>query len=109
MNSEPLPNLDALSIGELRHLYETYRSASQLFGWRAGQPWANERPGGHILDSDADHCLRAMDVIFSEARRRNVSLSSMDADVMLEIWALRLADDPSEIAGAASYLGALAA
>lgn len=36
MRSDAMSNLDALSVGELRHLYETYRSASQLFGWRPG-------------------------------------------------------------------------
>lgn len=109
MRSDALPKLDAMTIGELRHLYETYRSASLLFGWRAGQPWADGKPSGAAIDHEVDRCLAIMDTLFFEARRRNVPPCSIHAGDMLAIWALRLADDPGEIRGAAAYIGALAA
>lgn len=71
----PMPDhgLGELSMGDLWHMYEAYRTAFHLFGERAGQPWANEQPGGHILENEADRCIHAMDQIFDEARRRNTS------------------------------------
>jgi len=98
--------LGELSMGDLWHMYEAYRTAFHMFGGRAGQPWANERPGGHILDNEADRCIHAMDQIFDEARRRDISPADSDADHMASLWALRVVDDGGDIASAAVFLAA---
>lgn len=100
------PHWTLALIGDLWHMYEAYRTAFHMFGGRAGQPWADERPGGHILDNEADRCIHAMDQIFDEARRRDISPTDNDADHMASLWALRVVDDGGDIGRAAVFLAA---
>ncbi|TCO07520.1 hypothetical protein EV666_1321 [Camelimonas lactis] len=106
----PLPDhhLSELSMGDLSKMYETYRTAAEVFRGRAGQPWAEYLPAGDILDNEAERCLRVMCCIFEEARQRRMSPKDPEAHHMAKLYALHVADEEDDIAEAAAFLSGFA-